>query len=59
MVSDYLAALDSMLGSRSDPSNPEIEQWIRWGESYVQRLCPIGSNSYGPPLATGTVDGLE
>ena len=57
MVSDYLAALGSTLRSRTEPPNPEIE--LRWGETYVQRLCPIGSNSYGPPLAAGTVDGLE
>ena len=59
MVSNYLAALGSTLRSRTEPPNPEIEEWLRWGETYVQRLCPIGSNSYGPPLAAATIDGLE
>ena len=51
--------IQKLLANAGHGSRREIEQWIRWGESYVQRLCPIGSNSYGPPLATGTVDGLE
>lgn len=51
MVSDYLAALGSTLRSYTEPASPEIEEWFRWSETYVQRRCPIRSNSFGPPPA--------
>lgn len=47
IVSDYLAALGSTLRSYTEPASPEIEEWFRWSETYVQRLCPIRSNSFG------------
>ena len=49
IVSDYLAALGSTLRSCTEPASPEIEEWFRWSETSVQRLCPIRSNSFGPP----------
>jgi len=49
MVSDYLAALGSTLRSYTEPASPGIEESFRWSETYVQRLCPIRSNSFGPP----------
>jgi hypothetical protein len=54
VVSDYLAGLTSVLRARAEPPAPEIEEWLRWNENYVRRLCPISSDSYGPTARTAS-----